>query len=73
MAAVGIRTSDAGNAPAVVAAGEKASGDGGDPLEAEVAQFLGVALVVLLREGWELISEEPLEGVGAALGVDRLR
>ena len=57
----------------VVAAGEKACRNAGDPLDAEVAELLRVALIVVRREAGEVVSEHMLQGVGAPLGIDRPR
>lgn len=85
-AAFGIRASDAGHALAapaarvhaaaaqgIVAAGKKACGNTGDPLDAEVAEFFRVARIVVRREAGEVVSEHMLQGVGAPLGVSRPR
>ena len=72
-AALGVRTSDAGNALPVVAAGEKACRNAGDPLDAEVAELLRVARIVVRREAGEVVSEHMLQGVCAPLGIDRPR
>ena len=68
-AAFGIRASDAGHALPVVAAGNKACGNAGDPLDAEVAEFLRVVRIVVRRKAGEVVSEHMLQGVGPPLGV----
>jgi hypothetical protein len=69
--ALGVRTSDAANALPVVAAGEKACRNAGDPFDTEVAELLRVARIVVSREAGEVVSEHMLQGVGASLGVSR--
>ena len=39
----------------------------------EVAEFLGVARIVICREAGEVVTEYLLQGVGAPLGIGRPR
>ena len=56
-------------AQGIVAAGEEACRNTGDPFDAEVAELLRVALIVVRREAGEVVSEHTLQGVGAPLSV----
>ena len=71
--AFGVCTSDAGHALVVVAAGEEAGRYVRDAFEAEIAQLLRVARIVLGRESPEVVSEYLLEGIGPSLGVGETR
>jgi len=48
-----------------------ACGDSRYPLDAEVAQFLRVARIVVGCEMPEMVTENVLQGVGALLGIGR--
>lgn len=62
--AVWIRAADLSHALTIVATAHEAFCHAGDPLDAEVAQLLGVALVVLPRETVEVTLAETRRRVG---------
>jgi len=73
MVTVRVRTADTGQSLAIVAAGKEAGRDAGDSLDAEVTEVLCAARMVVGREMPEMVTEYVLQGVGAPLGIGRLR
>jgi len=60
-------------AQGIVATGKEAGRDASDPLDAEVAEVLCVARIVVGREMPEMVTEYVLQGGDAPLGIGRPR
>jgi hypothetical protein len=71
--AVGVGALDSGDAPAIVAAAQKALHRLGDPLEAELPESLGEISLIAGDQLGEVGTEEPLEGACSPLAVGARR
>ena len=71
--AVGVGKLDSGDAPAIVAAAQKALHRLGDPLEAGLPESLGELSLIAGDELGEVGTEEPLEGACSPLAVGARR